>query len=286
MKVDDYMRVLRTVTPHMVIPANDNGPRPAKPYLSVSLLASEVSGIHRGRNRDGERTNAQHRNVTMRVEVFGDEAWNIASALGASIFDEQAIDVAAELYGIAWLGSGRLMDVPQLRDKGGYEPRVVLEVPSVYTAHHVENVGAIEAVAGEMRTAPGVSALRAFVAAVVEPDAPPVPVNLYAATGPALAAAYAISLIEVTALEVALGRAFATGRVTNIAQPIALDSSTGAASARSYAAHVIQTVALQAALAVARGAGHVCDVDAEVVSAMFDESGNVLTDQLGNTLTP
>lgn len=173
MILDSYMALLRTVIPWMVIPAFDNGPRPAKPYLSVSLLTSGVSGVQYGRVVDVDRRNYQHRMVTMRAEIFGATAWDIASALSISLFDEQNIDVAAEVYEIAWMHPAKIFDVPQLLDTStgrgalAYEPRIVLEMPSCYTASHIEHVGAIETVEGEMNTTPGTNVPRYFIAEVV-----------------------------------------------------------------------------------------------------------------------
>ncbi len=80
MILDSYMALLRTVIPWMVIPAFDNGPRPAKPYLSVSLLTSGVSGVQYGRVVDVDRRNYQHRMVTMRAEIIWATALDISSS--------------------------------------------------------------------------------------------------------------------------------------------------------------------------------------------------------------
>lgn len=172
---DSYLKLIRAIAKAETIPADDNGPRPTKTFITADLLALTPSSLHRGEVDDnGERRNAAHRSGTLQLQAYGKDCWEVLELLSMEMFHDANLDMALEEFGIAWGGQPRLEMVPALVDNVTYEPRAILEVATSYTTHNVEVVGLIETVEGAANFTqgrfPGV--WTDFTATVVVPDEP------------------------------------------------------------------------------------------------------------------
>lgn len=164
MILDDYMKIVRSVTNLRVIPANDNGPKPAKPYITARLSVANPQPVHKGVLLEGKRTNSSHRTGTLQLQVIGPDSWSLAEALSMRLLEESTLDLAEETYNISWFSQPRLQDVPMLVDDQTYEQRVILEIATSYTMGSLETTGVIEAVEGEFSTSPGTTEPITFMA--------------------------------------------------------------------------------------------------------------------------
>ncbi|MCY1506748.1 hypothetical protein D9M68_410020 [compost metagenome] len=132
----------------VVIFANENGKRPAGPYIAMAVRWDKVSSAEAGRvEDDGAQPVHQHDDATVELQSFGPAAYDaldeLALKLRHPLYEERA-----EALGLALFEVGRLQNIPVLRDAVRFERRGVLELGIRYTRTHAEDVGIIETVTG------------------------------------------------------------------------------------------------------------------------------------------
>lgn len=129
-----------------VIFADENGPRPPKPYTAMRVSPARRLAVHRGAVDDaGLQPVAAHRSAQVELQCFGAGCANALDELGQRLHMQAALNRAEQLN-LAVTAVGRLRQVPVLRDAATYEPRAVLELTIDYTTTLADDVGVIETV--------------------------------------------------------------------------------------------------------------------------------------------
>ena len=138
--------LITTAATAPVIFADENGPRPAKPYIALRVNPASRLPVHRGTVDDaGVQPVSAHRSAQVELQCFGWGCMNALDALGQRLHMQAALDRAEELD-LAVTAVGQLRQVPVLRDATMYEPRAVLELTIDYTTTLADDVGVIEKV--------------------------------------------------------------------------------------------------------------------------------------------
>lgn len=145
---DDFWSLFSAATPVPIIHANQNAPRPSKPYIDMRLAVGVPYPVHHGRvNDDGMRAISSHRDVSVQLQVYGEGSWDIAESLALSLSKESLIDMS-ETLNISINDQVRIQDVPMLLDAATYESRAIVDLQATYTAAVIDDVGFIETVRG------------------------------------------------------------------------------------------------------------------------------------------
>ena len=133
-----------TTTP--VIFANQNGPQPAEPFITIGLMGGNAQDVHIGAtDAEGVRTLDAHRTTTVSLRCFGAGCFDMLDALALKLETEAALTLADSLN-LAIVGKESLQYAPQLIDGAVWEPVAVLDVFVASTGHTSENVGYIATV--------------------------------------------------------------------------------------------------------------------------------------------
>lgn len=161
-----------------VIFTEQNGKRPAKPYLTVKLTSTDPLPVHRGlldaelENRFFERHLSAHRTGLLQLQLYGGDALELADQLAMGLATE-AVGALLDQLNLSLLDEVKISDVPNLVDDKTYEPRAILEVNVAFTSHLTEEIAIIETVVGEMSINPaGPQDPQPFTATVVVTDGP------------------------------------------------------------------------------------------------------------------
>ncbi|MEZ7780464.1 hypothetical protein O4A46_01495 [Cupriavidus gilardii] len=138
--------LITTAATAPVIFANENGPRPAKPYIALRVNPASRLPVHRGPVDDaGVQPVSAHRSAQVELQCFGTGCMDALDVLGQRLHMQAALDRAEQLD-LAVTAVGQLRQVPVLRDATTYEPRAVLELTIDYTTTLADDVGVIETV--------------------------------------------------------------------------------------------------------------------------------------------
>lgn len=163
----DFHALFSAATDREIIPANDNGEKPAKPFITLRVDTANPQPIHKGRvDDDGIRLLSSHRGASIRLQVYGVGSWEIAERLALSL-SKESIQALAEELNLSINERVRIQDVPALMDNATYESRAILDIDASYTASVDDDVGFIETVHGEIDTEPGTVPPQSFIATVV-----------------------------------------------------------------------------------------------------------------------
>lgn len=163
----DFYTLFDEATPVPIIFANQNGPRPPKPYITLRLSVASPLPVHTGPTDDaGIRELSAHRAALAQLQVYGPGCWEIAEQLAMSL-SKESIQALAETLNITINERVRIQDVPALVDTATYEPRAILDVEASYTTHIDDDVGFIQTVHGEIDTEPGTVPPESFIATVI-----------------------------------------------------------------------------------------------------------------------
>lgn len=135
------------VAPGVLIFADQNGPRPEKPFatLSVRGTPSPAYAYEAKPDIDGIAEISQHAEYTVEVQCFGNGAFNLARMVGLKLLFPSNV-MRAELLG---LGVSRIINVsrvPELLNQSQYEERGVLEFTVYDALVSSDDVGRIESV--------------------------------------------------------------------------------------------------------------------------------------------
>ncbi|SSW67311.1 hypothetical protein AVE30378_02557 [Achromobacter veterisilvae] len=131
-----------------VIFADEDGPRPGAPYVTLAVRWAQASNAEAVRmGNDGIQSVRQHDDATVELQAFGSAAYDRLDELGLrlrhALYQERA-----EALGLALFEVGRLQNIPVLRDATRFEKRGVLELGIRYARSFAAPVGMIEAVEG------------------------------------------------------------------------------------------------------------------------------------------
>ncbi len=149
--IEDEIRALvAKATPLQVIFANQNGPRPSLPYITLRVdAAPRAPLLEADLTEDGRQTYAAHRDSTVELQCFGEGSTDALDDLSQRL-KGPSMAAAAYAANLAVYATDAVQNVPVLRDGGRYEPRAVLDIGVRYTKQHDEDVGLITTVQGEM----------------------------------------------------------------------------------------------------------------------------------------
>ena len=129
--------------------ANQNAPRPAKPYVSLRI-ASRKTDEHDEYGpvtADGTQVVVANSEITLEVQAYGDGAQAALEAVRAKLGLQTVVQSTAAL-GIAVRSRGQVMNVTQLLDASSFEDRAVLEVVIGYRENVTDTVGLIQSITG------------------------------------------------------------------------------------------------------------------------------------------
>lgn len=145
---DAIREVLLTAIDVPVIFANQNGKRPPLPYATLTINTTDVLPVHRSPvGNDNKQLISAHGEGSIELQVYGVLCWDIAQETMLRLRSDATMQ-AAELAGLSFGQSPRLLDIPALVDGTTYEPRALLEVPISYTAAYRDQVSTIDTVNG------------------------------------------------------------------------------------------------------------------------------------------
>ena len=129
-----------------VIFANQNGPQPAAPFITIGLMGGNAQDVHIGAtSAEGVRTLDAHRTTTVSLRCFGAGCFDMLDALALKLETEAAL-VLADSLNLAVVGKEALQYAPQLIDGTAWEPVAVLDVFVASTSRAIEDVGYIATV--------------------------------------------------------------------------------------------------------------------------------------------
>lgn len=127
-----------------VVFANENGPRPPKPYIQLRVHTAQQFPLHRGAVDDaGEQPVTAHRDASVELQCFGPGAYDALDTLAQRLRMDDAL-AEAEALDLAVFDIGMVSQLPVLRDASTYEPRAILELGIRYAVTLVQSVGVIE----------------------------------------------------------------------------------------------------------------------------------------------
>jgi hypothetical protein len=147
---DEIRRFLVKATPVPIVIANQNGPRPALPYITLRVDAAPRAPLLEADLSDnGVQTYAAHRDATVELQCFGEGSFDALDDLGQRL-KGPAMVAEAFARNLAVYAVDAVQNVPVLRDGSTYEPRALLDIGIRYVKQHDEDVGLINTVQGEM----------------------------------------------------------------------------------------------------------------------------------------
>ena len=129
-----------------VVFRDENGKRPAKPYIALKVTAARRARVHLGRlNEDGRQEVSAHREAGVELQYFGADAFAALDDLSLRLSFPGTVDFANSLD-LAVFEVGDVQDIPVPRDNARFEPRAVLDIRVRYTGTLIDDVGIIETV--------------------------------------------------------------------------------------------------------------------------------------------
>jgi hypothetical protein len=134
------------VAPAPLIHADQNGPRPPKPYATLDITSTGAAPwlVEHAPGVDGVSTFTEHRTANVEVQFYGDGAQARAAALGLRLRLPTQVDRATALgIGIGTVRGASSLAV--LMNETQYESRSVVEFTAHVTASAEDTVsGAID----------------------------------------------------------------------------------------------------------------------------------------------
>lgn len=147
---DEIRALIAKATTLQVIFANQNGPRPKLPYVTLRVdTAPRALLSEADLSEGGVQTYAAHRDATVELQCFGDGSFEALDDLSQRLKGPSMV-AAGYAANIAIYAVDAVQNIPVLRDGAKYEPRSVLDIGVRYTKQHDEDVGLIKTVQGEM----------------------------------------------------------------------------------------------------------------------------------------
>lgn len=135
---------LQPIVGQELIFSEQNGPRPAKPYATLSVRSiSEQEIIQHHLNGDGIVSLAKLQRMIVEVEYFGLGAFSKAQILGLKLQSPSNVD-RGDTFGISVSQLRGVTRVPELLNQSQYEERAILEFTAYIMVEGDDNVGLIE----------------------------------------------------------------------------------------------------------------------------------------------
>lgn len=133
------------VAPGPLILADQNGPRPGKPFaaLAVRSMPGHPMTYEREPNADGVAELVQHRQVVVELQTFGNGAFEFAETVALKLLFPSNV-MRAEALGLGVSRINNVLRVPELLNQSQYEERGVLEFTVYDSLSGLDNVGLIE----------------------------------------------------------------------------------------------------------------------------------------------
>jgi hypothetical protein len=132
------------LSPHNLIMSDQNGTRPPKPYATVSLRTIRPARYEESEPDDtGDVDVWQHQLNTVEVQIFGDNASDLANMLALKLNYPSTHD-KAELLNVGIVNVGSVLRVPELLNTSQYEERAIIEFTAYDVLLGTDNVGIIE----------------------------------------------------------------------------------------------------------------------------------------------
>lgn len=129
-----------------VVFADENGPRPATPYVQMRFGHARPFPPHRGHVDDGgNQAVVAHRDASVELQCFGTGSFELLDGVAQRLGMSTAL-ARAESLDLAVFEIGQLKSVPVLRGQTTYEPRALLELRVRYVVALTDHVGLIESV--------------------------------------------------------------------------------------------------------------------------------------------
>jgi hypothetical protein len=151
----DIRELLQMATPVPLIFADENGPRPPKPYATVATRWANRPRENYSRLDDnGVRTTESHRDASVEIHGYGAGIFEALDIL-SQMLDTEAILQATVARNIAFWDIGQVTRLPTLRDGSTYEPHAVIEISARYVLGVTEQLDFIEHVEGSIDTVGG-----------------------------------------------------------------------------------------------------------------------------------
>jgi len=135
--------------------ADENGPRPAKPYATVATRwARRPRENYAEVDDQGFRDTSSHRDAVVEIHGYGVGIFEALDLL-SQYLDTEDILQATVSRNIAFWAIGQINRLPVLRDTNTYEPHAVMEISARYVVTVSEEVGFIEHVEASLDTVGG-----------------------------------------------------------------------------------------------------------------------------------
>lgn len=130
--------------PRMIVWADQNGPRPDKPYFTLKTSSVGTAPLHAGTpDANGTATYVEHRRIRCEIGCYGKEAAALMSTLAMRLRMPAAAMEAERLgVGIGAFEAVRALSV--LLNSSQREERAMLEFTAMLAAGASEQVGLIE----------------------------------------------------------------------------------------------------------------------------------------------
>lgn len=134
--------LISAISPIEVIYADDNGPRPNRPYMALKIRSAKVNQpSNKGPliSDDGDkggRVVSSSRDAPFEMQFFSEDPMRDASDLVARLQLEEAQDLASSLN-VSLVSFSMAQNLPALRDNAKYEPRAIVEGLYRFT-HEIE----------------------------------------------------------------------------------------------------------------------------------------------------
>jgi hypothetical protein len=132
------------VQPHQVVWANQNGPRPKKPYFRLNVRSrAGAPPVIGDSDADGHFLVSEMVLLRVELECFGQSAFAKASA-AASRLRFPSVSYLAQALGVGVGPVEGVRDMTALLNDSQYEERALLEFSAYVTASDLDNLGLIE----------------------------------------------------------------------------------------------------------------------------------------------
>jgi hypothetical protein len=133
------------VAPGPLILADQNGPRPAKPFAALAVRSTPGQPMTYQYDPDetGSAEIVQHREVVVELQTFGANAFEFAQMVGLKLLFPSHV-MRAEALGLGVSRINNVLRVPELLNQSQYEERGVLEFTIYDSLAGNDDVGLIE----------------------------------------------------------------------------------------------------------------------------------------------
>lgn len=148
MIVDDIRALLIQATDTPVIIANENGPRPALPYIALRTRNERTLPIVEGGiDGGGNQEIAAHQTAGVELQFFGAGGVDALQQLQLALRGRAMLDTTAAAR-VAFAAFGPVQDMPVKRDGVRWEPRAITELDYRHLLTRTEYVSWIETIRG------------------------------------------------------------------------------------------------------------------------------------------